>query len=228
MNLVKKFRALSKGSFLPEPLDLSDPEHRRLADLHYTWFDHAILRRPWSNFFEVSPGVYRSNQPSHQRFKTYAAMGIKTVINLRGASPGRPSYLFEQESCQQFGLELIDLTLEARGAPNRENLLKLISLFRTLERPFMFHCKSGADRAGMASAVYKLVIDMRPVAEAQKMLSLKYIHLKWSKTGILDYFLEVYAARTQKSEITFEDWLRDEYDPQTLSEGFNTGRKIPT
>ena len=228
MNPVKKFRALSKGSFLPDPIDLTDPEHRRLAHLHYTWFDHAILRRPWTNFFEIAPGVFRSNQPSHERFETYAKMGLKTVINLRGKSPDRPSYLFEQESCARLGLDLIDLTLEARGAPNRDNLLQLITLFRELERPFLFHCKSGADRAGMASAVYKLVIENAPVAEAKQMLSLKYIHLKWTKTGILGYFLDIYGARTAKSEIAFEDWLRDEYDPQALSDGFKNGRKIPS
>ena len=34
------------------------------------------------------------------------------------------------------------------------------------------HCKSGADRAGLASALWLLHVERRPVAEAMKQLSL--------------------------------------------------------
>ncbi|MDX1781700.1 MAG: tyrosine-protein phosphatase [Thalassovita sp.] len=228
MNPVKKFKALERGEHLPTPLDLSIPEHRRSALTHYDWFDHAILRRRWTNFFEIAPGVFRSNQPTHERFETYAAMGIKTVVNLRGSAPGKPYYMLEQESCSALGLRMIDtIRLHARAAPPRDDLVALIELFRTLQRPFMMHCKSGADRAGLASAIYKLVIEGAPLAEAKKMLSFKYLHIKWHTTGILDYFLDVYDARNRRAPIGFEDWLHNEYDEEALTEGFRNGRKIP-
>ncbi len=226
MNPVKKFKALEKGKHLPAKLDLDDPDHRRMAMTHYNWFDHAILRRRWTNFFEIAPGVYRSNQPTHERFETYAAMGIKAVLNLRGEGV-QPRYLLEKESCDALGIGMVNISLHARKAPPKDNLLQVIEAMRTIERPFLMHCKSGADRAGLASAVYLMVYEGVPVSEAKKMLSVKFIHLKWSKTGILDYFLDVYEARLHKGDIGFEDWLRDEYDADRLTEGFRNGRKLP-
>ena len=226
MTPVKKYKALEKGKHLPVPLDLDIPEHRRMALTHYNWFDHAILRRRWTNFFEIAPGVFRSNQPTHERFESYAAMGIKAVLNLRGEGV-QPRFLLEKESCDALGMRMINISLHARRAPPKENLLQVIEAMRTIERPFLMHCKSGADRAGLASAVYLMVIEGRPVEEAKKMLSVKYVHLKWSKTGILDYFLEVYEARNRRGPIGFEDWLRNEYDEEVLTTGFRNGRKIP-
>ena len=69
--------------------DLTAPGRRWRAMLHYHLVDHAILRHHWTNMDEVAPGVWRSNQPTHARFKALKAMGIRTVINLRGAGEAR-------------------------------------------------------------------------------------------------------------------------------------------
>lgn len=58
-----------------------------------------------------------------------------------------------------------------------------------IDGPFLMHCKSGSDRAGLASALY-LLDQGRPVAEARKMMSLRYLHLANSDAGILDVMLE--------------------------------------
>ena len=88
----------------------------------------------------------------------------------------------------------------------------MIKAFREIEQPFVMHCKSGADRAGFASAVYLLVIEGRPLSEARKMLSPRYLHFKKSKTGVLDHLLDVYETRNVSDPIGFENWVRDEYE----------------
>ena len=84
--------------------DITDPSARRWSRFHYHVFDHAFLRTFWTNFWQVAPGVWRSNQPTHARFEKYAAMGIRTVVNLRGEEK-RAHYLFEEESCRKLGLK---------------------------------------------------------------------------------------------------------------------------
>lgn len=204
--------------------DITDPKERRKSKWHYNLFDHAFLRTFWTNFFEIAPGVYRSNQPTHKRFEKYAAMGIKSVINLRGEDR-RAHYLFEKESCDQLGLTLLNSKLWARHAAPRDSILAVLDTLRAAERPMMFHCKSGADRAGFVAAMYLLVFENKPVSEARKMLSFKYIHLKSTKTGVQDYIIDIYDARNQRDPISFEDWLRNEYDPDPIQNGFNN--KIP-
>lgn len=210
-NLIKRIGDWERAKRAHYNTDLSTPENRRRAHIYNMWFDHAVLRKFWTNFWEVAPGVYRSNQPTHERFVKLKAMGIRTVLNLRGAA-GAAHYLVEEESCQQLGLTLVNCTLHARYAAPRDDILAVLRAFRDIEKPFVMHCKSGADRAGFASVLYLLVIEGRPMAEARKMLSLKYIHLKWSRTGILDFILDLYEAHNVASPIGFEDWVATQYD----------------
>lgn len=203
--------------------DISTPALRRQALWHFHLFDHAWLRKLWTNFDEVAPGVYRSNQPDHARLERLRDMGIRTVINLRG-TPRQSHYLFEEESCEALGLELVNLQLHARRAAPRSEILRLIEVFRTARKPFLLHCKSGADRAGLASAIYLIAIEGRPVEEARKQLGLRYVHLRWSKTGICDHLLDAYEARAAGRPIGFEEWIATEYDPADLEASFARSR----
>ena len=200
--------------------NITDPRARRWSTLHYHIFDHAFLRVFWTNFWRIAPGVYRSNQPTHARFERYRAMGIRTVINLRGEDK-RAHYLFEKESCDALGLTLVNAKLHARKALSARHFLAVIDALRAAERPMMFHCKSGADRAGMVAAIYLMVFEGVPVEQARRQLGLKYIHLKFTKTGVQDYILAVYAARNARAPIGFEDWLRREYDHKAIQRGFD-------
>src|SRR6056297_3014061 len=153
MTLFKRISNWERGLRASYNTDLSTPRNRRRAEIYNLWFDHAVLRKVWTNQFQVAPDVYRSNQPTHDRFVRLKAMGVRSVLNLRGAG-GAAHYLTEEESCRRLGLTLVNCTLQARDAAPRANIEALIAAFREIERPFVMHCKSGADRAGFAAAIY--------------------------------------------------------------------------
>lgn len=203
--------------------DISTPSKRFWSKVHYHLFDHAFLRTIWTNFWPLAPGVWRSNQPTHRRLAKYAQMGVKTVVNLRGEDRFA-HYLFEKESCDALGLTLVNRKLWARSAAPRENIVAVIDALREAEKPLILHCKSGADRAGFVSAMYLMVFEDVPVETAMKQLSFKYIHLKHTKTGLQGYILRVYQARLALGEISFEDWIRQEYIPGILQTGWDTRR----
>lgn len=202
--------------------DISTPSGRFWSKVHYHVFDHAFLRVFWTNFEEIAPGVYRSNHPTHKRLKKYRDMGIKSVLTLRGEEKFA-HWLFEKESCKQLGLKLHVCKLHARNAAKGERITKVIDEIRTMERPFVFHCKSGADRAGFVAAMYLMVFENVPVEKARDMLSMKYLHMKWTKTGVQDYMLDVYEARKNAAPIDFETWLRTEYRGQRLNDAWDRG-----
>ncbi len=199
--------------------DITDPAERKRSYRHVRWLDHGILRTFWHNFEEVSDSVYRSNHPDHPRFEAYAKMGIKTILNLRGVAK-QPHYLFEVESCQRLGLTLLTVHMSARQAPKRSKLIDLMDAFHTMERPFLIHCKSGADRTGLAAALYLMIVEGQGVAVARKQLSFRYLHIRRSSTGVLDHFLDVYEARNAESPIGVADWIKTEYDADALTESF--------
>lgn len=199
--------------------DITDPAVRKTAHWHVRWLDHGVLRKRWHNFEMFAPGAYRSNQPDHARFEAYAAMGIKTVLNLRGAM-SEPHYLFEVESCEALGLTLTTIQFGARNAPSRQKLLALIDAIETMERPFLVHCKSGADRTGLMAALYLMVHEGKPLDVAQQQLSFRFLHIRRTATGILDHFFDVYAARNAQSRIGIVDWITHEYDRKALEASF--------
>lgn len=199
--------------------DITDPQERRKSLQHMRWLDHGIFRTFWHNFDRVSAGVYRSNQPDPKRFQAYAKMGIKTVLNLRGVEK-QPHYLFEAESCAAFGMTLVTVKMTARRAPKTKVLLELLHAFETIERPFLMHCKSGADRTGLASILYLMVHEGQSVAQARAQLSFRYLHIRRTATGILDHFFDVYEARNAQSPIGILDWIKTEYDREALTQDF--------
>ncbi|SMY08966.1 hypothetical protein LOM8899_03126 [Flavimaricola marinus] len=193
--------------------------------MSFLFSDHAILRYWWTNFDEIAPGVYRSNHPSYNRLKKYKAMGIKTILNLRG-TPKSACHRLEKEFCEELGLELVSVGLYARAPNGGPALLQLLDAFKTIEKPFVMHCKSGADRAGLASAFYLIAEEGADVATAREMLSLRYLHIKQSKTGVLDHVLDHYEARLEQGPISLRDWIANEYDEEVVRASYNakTGR----
>lgn len=206
--------------------DISTPDGRRAAFWHFQLMDHAFLRRFWTNLYEIAPGAWRSNQPSPQRLERYAKMGIRSVITLRGNAP-HSHYLFEQEACARLGLAFHSVAIHARHLAPKAEFVALLDHFETVERPFVMHCKSGADRAGLAAVLYLLHIEKQPLAVARRQLSLRYLHLKNDKTGILDFMLDAYAADTAQTPIPIRDWIETRYDPRALSAAFRRARGLP-
>ena len=121
-------------------------------------------------------------------------------------------------------MTLVDADLWAREAAPRKRLIGVIDALRAAERPMMFHCKSGADRAGFVAAMYLLIFEHAPIAEAKKQLSIRYMHLDFTKTGVQDYVLRVFEARQGLGEIGFEDWIRTEYRAKAIQPAWEARR----
>ena len=201
------------------PADLNTMRGRAKAWSNSVLVDHAFLRLLWHNFAVVEPGVlYRANHPTPGQLAVMAQRhGIRTVINLRGARACGSDAL-SRDAAARLGLVQIDMPLESRGAPQADRILRLAEIFRTMTTPALMHCKSGADRAGLAAGVY-VVLRGGSAADALAQLSWRYLHVSASNTGILDAFFRLYAA-TGEGKKTFLDWVAEDYDAEALRRDF--------
>ena len=180
--------------------------------------DHGFLRIWWHNLHEVAPGMWRSNQPGPARVRAAAGMGIRTIINLRGPRDDG-GWRLEAEACEKAGITLLDFTARSRAAPDKAMLHAARELFAEAELPAMMHCKSGADRAGLMSALFLLIVEKRPAREAAMQLAWKYGHVKQAKTGLLDAFLAAYMPYENQG-MDFFDWVDNIYDPDQVTREF--------
>jgi protein tyrosine/serine phosphatase len=204
----------------PSRFDLATPEGRRRAEADLTWTDHGFLRAGFSNFHWIEPGkMARANQPSPKQVARYAELGIKTILNLRG--PGDTGYYaLEREACARHGIEMIDARMHSREPPSRDQIKRAKHLFETIQYPALMHCKSGADRAGVMAVLYKHFAMGMPIAQAVEQLSLKYLHVRQGKTGMIDFFFATYLAETKDSGKPFLEWVEQDYDQPKVKAAF--------
>lgn len=192
---------------------------RLSAWLNMLFVDHGIFRVVYLNKHRVTADLWRAAQPAPHQIHTMATEGVRTIVNLRG---GREfgSWPLEREACEETGIALIELVARSREAPSLAMVEETARLFDTIAYPALIHCKSGADRAGFVAALYLILREGRSATEALGQLSSRYGHWRWSKTGILDAFLEKYRDEGETKGLSLLDWMRSEYDPVALTRDF--------
>lgn len=179
--------------------------------------DHGIFRLIYPNRHRVSALLWRSSQPAPGDIRWAARNGIRTIVNLRG---GREfgSWALQREACEEVGIRIAELALQSRAAPSREQVREAARVFAEIEYPALIHCKSGADRVGLASALYLILQEGRPAEEAARQLHWRFGHIRSGKTGILDAFFEAYAR--EGDGLDFLTWVETKYDPKALKASF--------
>src|SRR4051794_5000537 len=200
--------------------DLTTARGRLVAWIDSLFIDHAVFRLVWSNVAPVIPGkVYRCNHPTPARLRRLTSrLGLRTLINLRGRTQSGSDAL-SREAAREIGLTFHDMAFESRGAPHRERILRLHEIYRTMPTPAIMHCKSGADRAGLAAGLMVL-FEGGTAAEALRHLSLRFGHIRQSRTGALDAFFLQYQ-REAEGRKPFLDWVREDYDEAALRKQFH-------
>jgi protein tyrosine phosphatase (PTP) superfamily phosphohydrolase (DUF442 family) len=184
--------------------------------------DHAVFRTVWTNLAPVIPGkLYRSNHPTPGHLAAATRrLGLRTLVNLRGHRKCGSDAL-SREAAARLGLVHIDMAFESRGAPHRDRILRFAEIYRDLKLPALMHCKSGADRAGLASGL-AIMFEGGTAAEALKQLSWRFGHWSRARTGVLDAFFVRYAVQAE-GRMPFLDWVRTEYDEAALKRDFVAG-----
>jgi hypothetical protein len=194
----------------------------------------CVFRRPWfyGNLGVVDPGrVIRSAQPTTQLDRWARDFQLHSILNLRGGGPADWWYEAEVHRALEHGLSYFDLPLSATRRPTRRQLLTLIDLLERCPYPLLIHCKSGADRTGLASALYLMVRRGEPPERALGAFSIEYGHIPLFGTEQLHEPLLEYAAWLKSNQLThtpvrFRAWVRNDYhaddphvDPPLLQPG---------
>lgn len=190
------------------------------AYLSMIFADHGFFRVFFNTRSRISDEMWRSSQPLPYQVKSAARAGIKTIVNLRGPSDNA-FYRLEEEACRKHGVTLVNFVINSREAPLATTVAASKALFQDIAYPALMHCKSGADRAGLMSALYLMFRKGEPVETAARMLSLRYGHVRQAKTGLLDHFLKAYRTHNARMPTTLIDWVNETYDRDAVTKDFH-------
>lgn len=142
------------------------------------------------NLHRVTPLLYRAAQPDGAGFEAAAALGIRTVINLRQT-------VRDQSLTANPALTLIRVPMKARHVAEREGaqVVAALQALRQAKGPVLVHCHHGADRTGVICALYRMLYQGWSRDEAISELTLGGFgyHPVWA--NIPRYLAEVDIAR---------------------------------
>lgn len=159
------------------------------------------------NFRTVSPGMlFRSAQMSGEQFKDAVRdHGIKTIVNLRGVNNDE-WYYAETNAAHELGIAHYDFPLSASQELTNEEMEKILDVMSAAPKPILLHCKNGADRSGLFSALYLYGIEGKPAETAGQELSILCFHfpyLFWRDTVAMDHsFRRFVSGHSQTNRVT--------------------------
>jgi protein tyrosine/serine phosphatase len=133
------------------------------------------------NFHAVSEGqFYRSAQLAAGELRSAIhEHGIRSILNLRGAHPGEAWYDDEVAVSQALGVAHYDYGLSAYRVVTNGQISEILDILRYAPKPLLVHCKSGADRAGLVSALYRFAGEGASADQADQQLSMLYGHFPY-------------------------------------------------
>lgn len=147
------------------------------------------------NFARVNETIYRGGQPTEEGIRELAKMGVKTVINLRGADERAKR---EEAWTRAAGMKFINVSLDNWTRPKTEKIAEIEKMIVAPEnQPVFVHCKRGADRTGTVIAVYRIEHDgwdARRANEEAKQYGFGWWQI-WMKDYINDYYRDYKEAK---------------------------------
>jgi protein tyrosine phosphatase (PTP) superfamily phosphohydrolase (DUF442 family) len=191
--------------------------------LNMLFVDHSIFRFFFNTRRLVASGAYRSSHPMPYQLRRAKRAGVRSVLSLRGVETSIGSNVLEWETCHEQGLVLTNYPIGSRDAPGRDQLQVIARLLAEMPKPLLIHCKSGADRAGLVSAIYLMLQEKQPLELARRQLRFwPFGHIKQAKTGVLDHFFDCYQEHHLAHGTGFMDWVEHHYDKETVVKSFHS------
>src|SRR5260370_23033491 len=77
------------------------------------------------NFYKVDEHVYRGAQPTNEGFEYLAKIGVKTVMDLRGAGEGRRD---EESVVTAAGMKYINVPMTGLTPPTEAEITKILAI----------------------------------------------------------------------------------------------------
>jgi protein tyrosine/serine phosphatase len=102
------------------------------------------------NLHQITPTLYRSEQPTALGFRNLEKLGIRTVINLRA---------FNSDDDEVRGTNLRTERVKIlTWNIDDDHVVDVMRMLRNPENgPYLIHCQHGADRTGLMSAMYRIL-----------------------------------------------------------------------
>jgi protein tyrosine/serine phosphatase len=146
-----------------------------------------------SNFGKVNEHYYRGAQPKGDAYQQLAALGVKTIIDLRDDPKD-----YARPLAERAGLRYINFPLSATDYPASdadERFLELVN--NPAHWPVYVHCAGGRHRTGIMTAVYRMRQEGWDPGRAYREMKQYDFYTRWGHRKMKDYIFD-YARKLEQ------------------------------
>jgi protein tyrosine/serine phosphatase len=120
----------------------------------------AITPQEIPNFHQVDADLYRGGHPRCSGYARLAALGIRTIVDLQGATKGSLRDCEAHRRRRHFSFGIISFRINflqtAVTGVSSESLRRLFASMERAPKPIFVTCKLGDDRTGLVVALYRM------------------------------------------------------------------------
>jgi protein tyrosine/serine phosphatase len=152
------------------------------------------------NFGKVNDHFYRGSQPEGRNYEQLAALGVKTIVDLREETDRE-----ERASAERAGLRYINLPMKDKSYPQAGAAPRFLEVVNNQANwPIYVHCAGGRHRTGVMTAVYRMSVDGWNIEQAYREMKQFDFYTSWGhgcyKDYVYDYYRDLQArAQGQRS-----------------------------
>ena len=111
------------------------------------------LKKEIGQFVQIDEGIYRGAQPTAEDLRLLKQSGFRTVVSFRHEEDVIER---ERKEAEALGLNFVNLPWRIQFHPRAGVMESFLNLMGQKEEgPFFIHCRRGAERTGVADAVYR-------------------------------------------------------------------------
>lgn len=117
------------------------------------------------NFGRVNPNYYRGAAPDDHDYAHLAALGVRTVIDLRSHDRDQD----EKFLVERVGMKYVLIPMTTRETPAATKIEEFLRIVNDpANQPVFVHCVGGRHRTGVMTAVYRMAHDSWTADQAFK------------------------------------------------------------
>ena len=141
------------------------------------------------NFGQMNDRFFRGAQPEESDYKALAALGIKTIIDLRDDPTS-----YEKRDAEAAGMSYVNIPMSDSSRPHDEQIAQFLKLVDDPKTGrFFVHCVGGRHRTGVMGAVYRMSHDGWDFTQAYEEMKNYDFYTRWGHGSLKDYVQAYYG-----------------------------------
>lgn len=147
------------------------------------------------NFGKMDDRLYRGAQPEKDDYPALAALGVKTVIDLRNDPTD-----YEKSAVEALGMKYVNIQMSGWKYADDKDVEQFMKLMNDPETgPVYVHCKAGKHRTGLVGAVYRFNKYGWDYDQAYKEMK-KFNYTSWPVHFNIKSYVKDYSERMEKTK----------------------------